>query len=54
MKTFKVICKCKHDFQDTVYGKNVRLANPTSKIYPDGMIDVRCTVCNVIHKVRKD
>ena len=30
------------------------LANPTSKVYPDGMIDVRCTVCNAIHKVKKD
>ena len=54
MKTFKVNCKCQHKFQEETYGKNTRLANPTAKMYPDGTIDVRCTVCNTIHKVKKD
>lgn len=51
--TYKVACKCAHKEQDALYGKNVRIANPTSKVYPDGMIEVRCTVCNAIHKVKK-
>jgi len=54
MKSFKVFCKCKHDFQDKTVGNGIRFANPTSKQYPDGTIDVRCTVCNTIHKVKKD
>ena len=54
MKSFKVKCSCNHTFQDTEHGKNVRVANPTTKQYPDGIIEVRCTVCNAIHKVKKD
>jgi hypothetical protein len=54
MKTYKVLCKCQHNFQDAAYGKGVRIANPTSKIHLDGTLDVRCTVCNTIHKVKKD
>lgn len=54
MKSFKILCKCNHEFQNQTLGKQVRYANPTSKLYPDGTIDVRCTVCNAIHKVKKD
>lgn len=50
MKTYRVFCKCSHSFQDSKYGKSVRIANPTSKRFPDGTIDVRCTVCNTIHR----
>lgn len=51
--TYKVKCKCNHDFQDVTYGKGIRVANPTSKVYPDGVIEVRCTVCNTVHRVSK-
>ena len=53
MKSFKVLCRCSHEFQDKTYGKNVRVANLTTKKYPDGTIDVRCTVCNTIHKQKQ-
>lgn len=53
MKSFKVLCNCKHEFQDKEHGNRVRVANPTSKKYPDGTIDVRCTVCNTIHKQKQ-
>ncbi len=51
--TYKVKCKCNHPFQDKTYGNNTRIANGTSKIYPDGSRDVRCTVCNSIYRVSK-
>ena len=54
MKSYKVLCNCSHPFQEILYGKNTRIANPTSKQHPDGTIEVRCTVCNKIHRVKKD
>ena len=33
-------CNCEHAFQDSTYGDNMRVHNPTSK---DGVF--RCTVC---------
>lgn len=53
MKTYRIKCKCSHEFQDKTYGNNVRVANPTSKVFPDGTIDVRCTVCNSVHRLPK-
>lgn len=53
MRSFKILCNCKHEFQDKEHGNRVRVANPTSKKYPDGTIDVRCTVCGTIHKQKQ-
>jgi hypothetical protein len=50
--TYKVFCKCKHEFQDKTYGTNVRIANPRAGKKPDGTVDVRCTVCNVVHTIK--
>ena len=35
-------CSCKHEFQDSVYGKNMRVFNPIGKSQDRGY---RCTVC---------
>ena len=52
MKTVAlVICTCEHTQQDTLHGKNRRVANLTSKIPSDGTREVRCTVCKKIHVV---
>jgi hypothetical protein len=48
--TALVQCTCAHEFQDKTYGKQVRVANATSKQDKD-YIDVRCTVCSRIHRV---
>ena len=53
MSTKKVKCKCVHEYQDKLYGKNIRVTTPTSRVYPDGSQEVRCTVCSTIHKVSK-
>lgn len=50
---YKITCKCKHAYQDKMYGSGVRVANPTSKKYPDGTIDVRCTVCGGMQKIKQ-
>lgn len=38
-------CKCKHNYQDAIYGKQHRVCNKTNK--PD---EYRCTVCGSLHK----
>ena len=48
--TAKVVCNCKHDFQDAQYGANTRVANATKK-QDATSVEVRCTVCSRIHKV---
>lgn len=37
-------CTCNNTFQDTQYGKNMRLFNPIGKGNQDA--GFRCTVCN--------
>lgn len=49
--TAKVQCSCEHQFQDQQYGKNVRIANTTSKQPSQDKIEVRCTVCSRLHTV---
>ncbi len=44
MKTYKVQCTCKHEFQDKEYGKQVRIATPGNKPNQNER-RVRCTVC---------
>ncbi len=51
--TYKVVCNCKHEFQDSKYGNNVRIANKTAKEHVNGTVDVRCTICNKLHVVNK-
>jgi hypothetical protein len=48
--TAKVLCKCVHEVQDSLYGKGVRVANATLK-QDEKQREVRCTVCKTIHKV---
>lgn len=45
MKTYKVLCNCKHEFQDQVYGPKVRIATPTQRTPSASDRVVRCTVC---------
>lgn len=53
MRTYKIKCNCKHDFQDQRYGKQIRIANPTQKATTDKNLVVRCTVCSTLHTVNK-
>ena len=47
-----VACQCKNDFQDSTYGKGVRVANLTEKGTGDSSVRiVRCTVCSTEHRV---
>lgn len=50
-RTARVICTCKHEVQDKLYGPQVRVANATAKGDKD-ITEVRCTVCKAIHRVR--
>lgn len=50
-----VKCSCAHEYQDQMYGKQVRSANPVNKSKVVGKLQaVRCTVCRSIHKEWKD
>lgn len=48
--TAKVKCSCHHEYQDQLYGPQVRVANATQKGDATKQ-DVRCTVCSKIHSV---
>lgn len=50
--TAKQFCKCKSEFQDTQYGKGIRICNPTTRGTLDTRV-VRCTVCNSEHSIKK-
>lgn len=49
----KINCACKHEYQDSLYGVGVRIANttPTSDKHPT--FTVRCTVCAQEHELPK-
>ena len=49
--TAKVLCTCENNFQDKTYGKNVRVANTTTRQPDISHIYVRCTVCSKEHSV---
>ena len=52
--TAKVACACKHVQQDAMHGQGVRVANSTAKQDDKaGTVDVRCTVCGAIHRVKE-
>jgi len=42
-------CTCQHDYQDSVYGKNNRVHNPTGKA-----TEIRCTVCNKNNQTKSE
>lgn len=47
-------CTCNHQFQDEVYGKNMRVTTPVNKSKEKGtnkLREVRCTVCGKTHQV---
>ncbi|MOA33509.1 hypothetical protein D3C78_1548080 [compost metagenome] len=43
----------KSEFQDALYGKGMRVANPTTKKASDGQIVVRCTISGKEFTVKK-
>lgn len=48
----KVLCNCKHEFQDSKYGKQVRIATPSNRTYDNltkKVREVSCTVCGKVH-----
>ena len=48
--SLKVLCNCKHEFQDAEYGVGVRVANPVNKSRTTNIVkEVRCTVCSKSH-----
>jgi len=49
----KVICTCKHEFQDKTHGQNVRIATVTQKGTQTSR-EVRCTACSKVHLVPVD
>lgn len=52
-KSAVVTCYCSHVYQDAVYGRGRRFANPVNKEqkkHPPNM-EVRCTVCGMVHKM---
>lgn len=50
--SIRSFCKCIHEYQDKLYGKNIRVMNATEKGSQD-KIEVRCTVCKTVHTVNK-
>ena len=44
-----VVCDCVSEYQDTVYGKQHRVANPVNRLQKDGIYAVKCTVCGKVH-----
>jgi len=46
----KVKCNCKHEGQDKLHGKDIRIATPINSSKTLGQLKkVRCTVCGSIH-----
>lgn len=46
--SYRFLCTCTNEYQDTMYGKGMRLFNEKFAIYrtDDGLcLDYRCTVC---------
>lgn len=38
-------CNCKHEGQDALHGKGMRLHNPGVRQGKDAIVKFRCTVC---------
>lgn len=43
-------CSCQHEYQDSVYGKKMRLMNRKKMASKDATPTYKCTVCNTQHK----
>lgn len=52
MKTYIIDCNCKHEFQDNTYGKQKRVATPSTKS-TENTREVSCTVCGKTKVVKK-
>ena len=46
-----VVCDCRNEYQDSVYGKQHRVANPVNRLQKEGVYAVRCTVCGKVHNL---
>ena len=46
-----VVCDCESEYQDLVYGKRNRVANPVNRFQREGIYAVRCTVCGKVHNL---
>jgi hypothetical protein len=46
-----VACDCENEYQDLVYGKRNRFANPVNRLQKEGIYAVRCTVCGKVHNL---
>ena len=51
--SYKMNCTCKHDYQDTQYGKGIRLATPCKGSNSPDRQTIRCTVCLKQIEVKK-
>lgn len=47
-------CSCKHESQDNLHGKSMRVFNKTVKTDPKGNPIGRCTVCSSIKTLTKE
>ncbi len=43
-------CNCKHESQDSIHGKQMRVMNPTTKANGNKQV-FRCTVCGKSHDI---
>ncbi len=46
-----VVCDCRNEYQDSVYGRQNRVGNPVNRLQKDGVYAVRCSVCGKIHNL---
>lgn len=51
--TYKMQCTCKHEYQDQIYGKEIRLATPCKGSNSPDRQTIRCTVCTKQTEVKK-
>jgi hypothetical protein len=50
-RTAIVVCDCRNEYQDSVYGKQHRFGNPVNRMQKDGVYAVRCTSCGKVHNL---
>ena len=46
-----VVCDCRNEYQDSVYGKQHCVGNPVNRLQKEGIYAVRCTVCGKVHNL---
>lgn len=52
--TLKAACTCKHQHQDTLYGKGVRICTPIRNKNAMAPQQGRCTVCLKTHDIKSN